>query len=45
MYLDACYDEDDEDEIEAFEKSMDQLFELLEASEGLETATIKQACE
>ena len=46
MYLDACYDEEDEDEMEAFDKSMEQLFELLEAYEGLETPTInQQACE
>lgn len=46
MYLDACYDEEDEDEMEAFDKSMEQLFELLKTYEGLETPTInQQACE
>ena len=46
MYLDACYDEEDEDEMEAFDNYMEQLFDLLEACEGLETPSINQeACE
>ena len=46
MYLDACYDEDDDDSREAFDNSMEELYNLLEAFEGLETPTInQQACE
>ena len=42
MYLDACYDEDDVDSREAFDTSMEELYNLLEAFEGLETPTINQ---
>ena len=42
MYLDACYDEDDVDSREAFDNSMEELYNLLEAFEGLETPTINQ---
>ena len=45
MFLDACYDEDDDDEKEAFDKSMEELLELLEKFDGLETPKINdKAC-
>ena len=40
MFLDACYDEDDEDETKAFNDSMEELYELLEKFDGLETSKV-----
>ena len=40
MYLDACFVEDEDDEKEAFDKAMEELYKLIEAHKGLETNTI-----
>ena len=51
MFLDACYDEGDEenqgdpDEKEAFDNSMEQLYKLLKAFPGLETSKVNDKVE
>ena len=45
MYLDACYDEEDDDEREAFENSMARLSELVQKFPGMETSSVNEkAC-
>ena len=45
MFLDACYDEEDEDEKMAYDDSMETLYKLLESFKGLETSQVNnQAC-
>lgn len=40
LFLDACYDEEDDHEKEIFEKSMEELYGLLERFPGLETTRV-----
>ena len=46
LFLDACYDEEDEDEEEAFKTAMDQLYTMLDShKEGLPTTRINKEVE
>ena len=41
LYLDACYDDEDEEEEAAFKKAMDELYQMCESnSQGLPTNRI-----
>ena len=42
LLLDSCYDEDDEDEKEAYERAMERLWDLLDQAPNLPTVSLQK---